>query len=181
IGVIDDGAGIAGRPGGLMVGDEGGDALAGQPADLDGARRDRLSTLTMEIPVEAQNAKACAEALLGMRSAGQNGDDQSFCVRPDRCRPAAETCRRPLRIATMGTGHMLGVGAVAPPAIAALMNGDALAAVEYLDRPDRGVDVDLLADEAVRHGIEEGLELDMIVGGNACQDRKSTRLNSSHV
>ena len=61
IGVVDDGAGIAGRPGGLVIGDEGGDALAGQPADLDRSCRDRLGMLTTEIPVEAQNAKACAD------------------------------------------------------------------------------------------------------------------------
>ena len=42
IGVIDDGAGIAGGPGGLVVGDEGGDALAGQPADLDGAIKEMI-------------------------------------------------------------------------------------------------------------------------------------------
>src|SRR5690606_17867170 len=92
IGVIDDSAGIAGGPGGLVVGDEGGDALAGQPADLDGSRRDRLGTLTMEVPVEAQNAKACAEPLFRMRPAGQNGDDQPLGLWSNRCRPAAEAC-----------------------------------------------------------------------------------------
>ena len=58
IGVIDDGAGIAGGPGGLVVGDEGGDALAGQPADLESARRDRLGTLTTKIPVSLSRRAA---------------------------------------------------------------------------------------------------------------------------
>jgi hypothetical protein len=75
IGVIADGAGIAGSPGGLVIGDEGGDALAGQPADLDGACRDRLGAITMEIAIETQNTQARAESLLGMGPAGQNGDD----------------------------------------------------------------------------------------------------------
>lgn len=64
---------------------------------------------------------------------------------------------------------MLGVGAVAPSAIAALVKGDSLAAVEDLDRPARRADIDLLADEAMRYGVEEALELDMVVGGNAGQ------------
>ena len=49
------------------------------------------------------------------------------------------------------------------PPIAALMRGDALATVEYLDHPGGGTDIDLLADEAVRDGIEEALELDVII------------------
>ena len=64
------------------------------------------------------------------------------------------------------------------------MCGDALATVEYLDHPGGGADIDLLADEAVRDGIEEALELDMVIrrdprqapfgelivlGGQACE------------
>src|SRR6185295_12705968 len=56
-----------------------------------------------------------------------------------------------------------------PSAIAALVNGDTLATMEDLDRPACRANVDLLADEAVRHGIEEALELDMVVGGDAGQ------------
>src|SRR5690606_30886593 len=114
-------------------------------------------------------AKACAEPLFRMRATGQNGDDQPLGLWSDRRGPTPEACRRPLRVSTVGTGHMLGVGAVTASAIATLMNGDAPAAVEYLDHPGRGADVDLLADKAVRHGIEEGLELDMIVGGDPSQ------------
>ncbi len=42
-------------------------------------------------------------------------------------------------------------------AIAPLMSGDALAAVEHLDRAGRATDVDLLADQRMRHRIEEAL------------------------
>lgn len=55
-----------------------GDALASQPASLDGASRYSLGTLTMEIPIKAQDAQTRSEALLGMRPACQDGDDQSF-------------------------------------------------------------------------------------------------------
>lgn len=64
---------------------------------------------------------------------------------------------------------MLGIGAVSPPAIAALVSGDPLAAVEYLDHPGCRADIDLLADEPVGHGIEELFELDGIIGGDAGQ------------
>lgn len=83
IGVVDDSAGAGGRSGRLVVGDERGDALASQAANLDGASRYSLGTLTMEISIKAQDAQTRSEALLGMRSACQDGDDQSFGVRPD--------------------------------------------------------------------------------------------------
>jgi hypothetical protein len=49
------------------------------------------------------------------------------------------------------------------------MHGDALATVEYLDHPGGGTDINLLADDAVRDGIEEGLELDMVIRRDPCQ------------
>ena len=41
--------------------------------------------------------------------------------------------------------------------------------LEYFDHLLRRTDINLLADEAVRHGIEEGLELDMVVSGHTGQ------------
>lgn len=57
IGVVDDSAGAGGRSGRLVVGDERGDALASQAANLDGASRYSLGTLTMEISIKAQDAR----------------------------------------------------------------------------------------------------------------------------
>jgi len=54
-------------------------------------------------------------------------------------------------------------------AIAALMHGDALAAVEDLDGACRRPQIDLLANKIMRHGIEEGFELDMVIGRYANQ------------
>ncbi|AQZ50701.1 hypothetical protein Mame_01336 [Martelella mediterranea DSM 17316] len=62
---------------------------------------------------------------------------------------------------------MVGDRTVAAPAIASLMDCYALAAEEYLDRSLRRADVDLLTDEAVRHGIKEAVELGMIVRRHA--------------
>ena len=58
---------------------------------------------------------------------------------------------------------MVRIGAVPAPAVAALMGGHALAAVEDLDRAAGRPHIDLRADEAVRHRVEEALELDVIV------------------
>ena len=101
-----------------------------------------------------------------MRAGGQNGEDQPFGGGADRCAPPAEALGRPIGIATMRTGHVVRIGAVATAAIAALMGRDPLAAIEDLDRPGRGPQIDLLTDEAVRDGIKEGIELDMVVGAD---------------
>jgi len=58
---------------------------------------------------------------------------------------------------------------MARTAIAALMGGDALAAVEDLDGACCCPQIDLLANETVRHGIEEGFELDVVIRRDAGQ------------
>ena len=50
-----------------------------------------------------------------------------------------------------------------------LMNGDALAAMEQLDGAGGGSNVDLLADQAMRNGVEEAIDFDMIIEGDAGQ------------
>ena len=119
IGVIDDGAGTGGGPGGFVIGDERCNALAGQPADLDGAGRDGLGAIAMEIPIKAQNAQACPEALFGMRPVRQNGDDQPLGLRPNGSGPSPEAVRCPLGVATVRTGPILLIFAVAPAPLAA--------------------------------------------------------------
>jgi hypothetical protein len=69
----------------------------------------------------------------------------------------------------MGTGHVRGVGAMAPAAIAPKVSGNALAAMEHLDRVRGDAEVDLLADQGVRHRTEEALDLDVIVEADARQ------------
>ena len=64
---------------------------------------------------------------------------------------------------------MLGVRSKTRAPVATLVCGDALATVEYLDHPGGGTDIDLLADEAVWDGIEEALELDVIIRRDPCQ------------
>src|SRR5208282_5101474 len=164
VGVVDerDGAAVRARRTEL-AGEERSDALAVEDAQFDGAGRDRLEAGRAEAAIGAQNAKAGAEPLLRMGPAGEHGADQGFGVRPDLAGPAAEPIRRPLGVAPMGAGHVVGVCAVLAASVAALMGADALAAMEDLDRSRGDPHVDLGADQRVRNRIEKVMGLDVVV------------------
>ncbi|MDK1389796.1 hypothetical protein QN224_31115 [Sinorhizobium sp. 8-89] len=106
IGVFHDGGGFGGMSGGLVGDDERGNRLAGQAADLDGPRRNGLGALAADVAIEAQDAEAGSEALLGMWPAGENGDDQLFGLRTDGRGPAPEALRRPLGVSAVGDRHV---------------------------------------------------------------------------
>ena len=146
-----------------LAGEEGSDALAIEDAQFDSAGRDRLEAGRVEAAIGAQNAEAGAEPLFGMRPAGEHGADQAFGVRPDLAGPAAEPIRRPLGVAPVGAGHMVGVRAVLAAHGAALMSPDALAAMEDLDHARGDPHVDLGADQRVRDRIKKVMDLDVIV------------------
>ena len=163
IGVFHDGGRFGGMPCALVGGDERGNGLAGQAADLDGARRNGLGALMADVAIKAQDAEACSETLFRMRPAGEDGDDQPFGLRTDGRAPAPEALRRPFGVAAVRARHVSGVCSIARPAIAALMHSNAFAAMEYLDHPGGCPDIDLLADEGMRDGIEEALALDVVI------------------
>ena len=102
-----------------------------------------------------------------MRPTGQHGEDQRLGVRPDVACLAVQALRRPFGIAPVRARHVLRQGAVPRSAVAPRMGGDAFAAVEHLDRARRGAGVHLLADQRVRHRVEEALDLDVIVDADA--------------
>ena len=85
-----------------------------------------------------------------MGPAFEHGADQAFGVRPDLAGPAAEPIRRPLGVAPVGAGHVVGVRAVLAAHGAALMGADALAAMEDLDGSRGDPHVDLGADQRMR-------------------------------
>src|SRR5208337_706654 len=164
IGVVEEGGGaVLGGSWVAFAGKEGGDALAVEDAQFDSAGRDRLDADRIEVAIGAQDAKAGAEPLFGMRPAGEHGADQAFGVRPDLAGPPAEPIRRPLRVAPVGAGHMVGVRAVLAAHVTALMDADALAPMEDLDGARGDPHVDLGADQRVRDRIEEVVDLDVIV------------------
>ena len=109
IGVIHDGAGTCGWPGCFMVGNERGNALAGEPADLDRTGRYRFGMVMAEFSVKPEHPQTCSEALLGMRPACQDGDDQPFSLWSYGSGPPPEAVRCPFGITPVGTGHMVGI------------------------------------------------------------------------
>ena len=102
-----------------------------------------------------------------MRPARQHRQDQRLGVGADVTRLARKPLRRPFGIAPVRAGHVVGQRAVPRTAIAPRMARDPLAAVEHLDGARRGAGVDLLADQRVRHRVEETLDLNMVVDADA--------------
>ena len=104
-----------------------------------------------------------------MRPARHHGDDQRLRGGPNAARIALQPRRRPLGIAPVRARHVLGLSAVSRPAIAPSMGCDTAAVVEHLDRALCRPGVDLLADQRVRHRVEEALHLDVVVDADAGQ------------
>src|SRR4030088_126530 len=71
--------------------------------------------------------------------------------------PVSPAHRRAWGSAPRGVWEGLGWGAVGGAAVAPGVGRDTLATVEHLDRAGRGARVHLLADQAVRHGVEKAL------------------------
>ena len=134
-----------------VVGEDGGEALVGERADRDGPGRDGFRPGGIEPAEQPQDPEAGAEALLGMGSRLSTAMTSPSVFGPIERAQRWKRLRRPLGIAPMGTRHVIGIGAVPAPAVAALMSGDPLAAVEDLDGAAGQAHVDLLADQGVRH------------------------------
>ena len=93
IGMLADSGGFGGMSWCLVGADECADAFASQSADLDGTGGHRLGLHRRNGLVELQHAKAGSKALFGMRTIGQDSDDQPLCLRPNGSAPALEPCR----------------------------------------------------------------------------------------
>ncbi len=117
-----------------IAGEHGGDAPAIEDAQFDSAGGDRFEAGGIDAAIGAQNAEASTEPLFGMRPAGEHGADQFLGVGSDLAGPTVEPIRRPLGVAPMRAGHVVGVRPMLAAHVAALMDRDALAAMECLDR-----------------------------------------------
>ena len=165
IGVIQQSGGRI-VPGGRVVGlarEKRRDALAIEDAQFDGSGRDRFEASRIEAAIRAQDAEAGAKPLFGVRPAGEHGADQAFGVGPDLAGPAAEPIRRSLGVMAVGTGHVVGVRAVLAAHVAALMDRDALAAMECLDHALGDPHFDFRANQGVRNRVEEVMDLDVVI------------------
>src|SRR4051812_16443070 len=164
VGMVDDWRAPGLRRGAVeIVGQDGSDARGGERADRDGPGGGRFRPGGVEPAVEPPYTQAGAKTLLGMGAAGEHRQDEPLRVGPDRTSPALEALWGPLGIAPVGARHVIRIGAVPASAEAALMGGDALAAMEHLDRAAGEAHVNLRADQRVRHRVEEALGLDMII------------------
>ena len=152
-----------------VVGENRGDALVVERTNLDGTRGDPLGVGRIKAAQQPHDPQAGTETLFGVRPVSEDGDDQPFGAGADALSPALEAFGRPLGIAAMGTGHVLGIRAMEPAAIAAQMRGDTLAAMEDLDGARGDADLDLFADQGVRHRIEEAVDLDVVVRADPSQ------------
>lgn len=132
-----------------LVGDDGGDALVGQCADHDRAGRDQLGAFGINIFEEPKHAETGPESLFWMRPIGHDGEDEPLGIGPDRPRPAPESIGSPLGVTPMRTAHVIGISAVPPAAITALVSSDPQTAMEQLNGRRGGANVDLLPDQAV--------------------------------
>ncbi|MCS0463007.1 hypothetical protein K8R51_32100 [Rhizobium favelukesii] len=167
--MIDDGGRFGGMTRRLVVGEKRSNAFAVQATDLDGAGGDGLGPIVVDVAKQAQDTQACSKALFGVRAAGKDCADQTFCLGTDGCGPAPKAIWCPLSVSPVGTGHVIWVGSMTRAAIAALMGGDALAAVKDLDGARRCPQIDLLANEGMGDGIKEAFELDVIIGRDTDQ------------
>lgn len=170
IGMFDDRVlGIA-RTAFELVSDDEGDALVGQCADRDRADRDQLGAFGINILEQPKHAETGPESLFGMRPIGQDGEDEPLGVGPDRPPPAPESIGSPLGVTPMRAGHVIGIRAVPAAAVTALVSSNTQTPMEQLDGPGGGANIDLLPDQAVWNGVEEAVDLEVIIERDAGQE-----------
>ena len=126
--------------------EDGIDVAVGAGAGGQGARTRRFQARGAIPLAQAEQPEAGAEALLGMRAIGEDGDDQGCRLGPDVLSPAGDARGRLLQVAQVGLGHMGGDRGVVAAMRAARVGGDALAAGEDLHRAEGAAEVDALVD-----------------------------------
>ncbi len=132
-------------------------------ADIQAALAGRLQPFRPVAAHEPQDPQAGPEPLLRVRPGGQDPLDQGDGVGADRLRLAQQPCGRPLGVASVCAGHVLGSRRVSVLPRVAEVAGDAVAAVEQLDALVGDAGLDDLAHQAVGHGVEVAVHLDVVV------------------
>src|ERR1700751_462385 len=145
-GLVDEGAIQA-------VLEDGADRGDGSRLDQKAASAGGVDALGAVAIDQRQNAEAGAKALLGMGPGRDHGLEEGGGRRTDPLAGGDHAGGRPLAVAPMGAGHVVGDGGVAPPVGRAGVAGDPVAVVEYLDRPVVDACIDELTDEPVWRGI----------------------------
>ena len=168
IGMVEHARALRGRRSAIVIVlKNGGDALVSKRPNGNGPGRNSLDTSGLDPAKELEDAETGSKGLLGMPATGEHRNDEPLCIRPDRARPAFEAFWCPFSNELMGTRHVVQVGAGAGTTIAALMNGDAIRAVEYLDDAAGNAHLHLLLEQSVRHRVQEVIDLDVIIERDA--------------
>ena len=110
-----------------------------------------------------------AVSLLGMGPVAHQPFDQDRSVAANLCGLLDQARRGGVGIVLMRLRHVFVDGDVTSPLRRPAVTGDALVIMEDLDDPACEPDIDLAANQAVRHGVEGLIDLDMIVGMNLCR------------
>src|SRR5215471_5442319 len=110
------------------------------------------------------DADAGSEALLGVGLLAHDDVDQRRCAGTDRAGLALDALERPICKAPMARGHVLGKRTV----LAAVWGNARVRrytsfAVEHLDDRFRVAHPQFLAHQRIRHRVEVGLDLDVVV------------------
>ena len=105
--------------------------------------------------------------MLGMRPGLDDSLEKRGGRGADLLTGGDQPSRRPLAVAAMSAGHVVGDGGVAAPVGRTGVAGDPLTLVEDLDGLVSDADIDEFTDQAVRGGIPMAVDLDVIIGGDA--------------
>jgi hypothetical protein len=116
---------------------------------------------------QADDPQARAEALLGVRPAGEHGPGGRGSLGADRLGPPEDARRAPVAVAPVGIGHVGPLRRVMAADRAAPMRGDAAALVKDLDDGRRRPDVDASAVQRVWDTVVVAAELDVVVDVHA--------------
>src|SRR3984893_1942859 len=134
-------------------------AVGARP-DLESTGASGFETLAATGLDEPQDADAGAEALLWVRALPQDGLDQRRGVAPNLAGLPPQSLRRPVSIAPVARRHVLAHRGMLAVGGRAHMRGNALAAIEVLDRARRNARPNLLTQQLVRHRVVVVVEPD---------------------
>src|SRR5215831_4099993 len=147
--------------------EDGFDGAEGAGADGERALAGRLHPLAGKAPYKLHDAAAGAEALLGVSLLAQDDLDECGGVRADLGGLAHDARKRPVGIAPMARGHVLGQGGVSAVRGTAAVHCDARTAMEHFHGADGVASPQLLAHQRIRHRVVVPLDLHVIVDAGA--------------
>jgi hypothetical protein len=111
-----------------------------------------------------QDADAGAHALLRVRPLTQDDLDESRCTWVDLVGLPLDVLQRPVSKAPMARGHVLGQRTVLATILRdTWVRGHTIAVMEHFDGSFRVAGPHRLAQQGMRHRVEVGLDLDMVI------------------